>query len=133
MSARSLRVLASAACVTSMALALVLTLTLAPTDASGQKPAPKPKTAPDAGERYDPDNVTAISQFMETVGKGTEKYDAKDYPGAIDTFKKAIQLNPRQALGPYLLGESYLAMNNLGEAEAAFKTAEELNDPKQPL
>jgi hypothetical protein len=32
-----------------------------------------------------------------------------------------------------LLGEGYLATNNLGEAEAAFKTAEELNDAKLPL
>lgn len=139
MSARSLRVLASAACATSMALAVTLTLTLAPADAAGQKPASadggaaKPRVAPDAGERYDPDNITAISQFMETVGKGNAQYAAKDYPGAIDTFKKAIQLNPRQPLGPYLLGEAHLAMANLGEAEAAFKTAEELNDPKQPL
>src|SRR5689334_3872569 len=110
MSARSLRVVASAACVTSIALAVALTF--APTEAAGQKPAAaaKPKVAPDAGERYDPENITAISQFMETVGKGNEKYAAKDYPGAIDTFKKAIQLNPRQPLGPYLLGEAHLAM-----------------------
>jgi len=132
----------------SRALALALTagslalgVALIADDAAGQKPAatapaakPKP-AAPDAGagDRYDPDNITAISQFMEAAVKGTEKYNAKDYPGAIDTFKKAIQLNPRQPLGPYLLGEAYLATANLGEAEAAFKTAEDLNDPKQPL
>jgi tetratricopeptide (TPR) repeat protein len=130
-----LRALASATAAGS--LALVALLTLAPTDAAGQKPAPaaaaKPKAAPasDGGDRYDPENITAISQFMEIVGKGTEKYNAKDYPAAIDTFKQAISLNPRQPLGPYLLGEAYLAMSNYGEAEAAFKSAEELNDPKQ--
>jgi tetratricopeptide (TPR) repeat protein len=122
---------------------LLVALTFAPSEAAGQKPdassAPraastaKPKAAPDAGDRYDPENITAISQFMELVGKGNEKYNAKDYPAAIDTFKKAIQLNPRHPLGPYLLGEGYLAMGNLGEAEAAFKAAEELNDPKLPL
>ena len=116
---------------------LLVALTLAPNDAAGQKPAPaaaaKPKVAPDGGDRYDPENVTGISQFIETVGKGNDKYNAKDYPAAIDLFKKAIQLNARHPLGPYLLGEGHLAMGNLGEAEAAFKAAEELNDPKQPL
>ena len=91
------------------------------------------KPGPDAGDRYDPENVTAISQFMETLNKGTEKYTAKDYPAAIDLYKKAIVLNPRNALGPYLLGEAYLATSNLSEAEAAFKSAEELNDAKFPL
>ena len=115
-----------------------LGLALAPNDAAGQKadaprPAAKPKASPDGGDRYDPENITAISQFMETLNKGTEKYLAKDYTGAIDLYKKAIQLNPRNALGPYVLGEAYLATNNLAEAEAAFKTAAELNDPKFPL
>jgi tetratricopeptide (TPR) repeat protein len=136
---RRIRVLACALAIGSLAIGIAL----APGEAAGQKtnapagaaPAgkPKPKNAADAGERYDPENVTAISQFMETVAKGNEKYNAKDYPGAVDVFKKAIQLNPRNALGPYLLGEAYLATGNLGEAEAAFKTAEELNDPKFPL
>lgn len=122
---------------------LALGVALVAGDAAGQKPASstapaaKPKAAQSDGgvasDRYDPDNITGISQFMETAVKGTEKYNAKDYPGAVDLFKKAIQLNPRQPLGPYLLGETYLAMANLGEAEAAFKTAEDLNDPKQPL
>lgn len=139
MAAGSFRALAIAFTAGSLALGVALTAD----DAAGQKAAraapaagAKPKAAaaaaPDAGEHYDPENVTAISQFMEAAVKGTEKYNAKDYPGAIDTFKRAIQLNPRQPLGPYLLGEAYLAIANLGEAEAAFKTAEDLDDPKQP-
>ena len=132
-----LRAVASATAVASVALGLVLTL--APSDAAGQKPdapkaaAAKPKAAPDAGDRYDPENITSLSQFMEIVGKGNEKYNAKDYPAAIDTFKKAVQLNPRHPLGSYLLGEAFLASGNLGEAEAAFKAAEEQSDPKFPL
>jgi len=143
MLAGSFRTLALAFTAGSMALGVALVAE----DAAGQKAAPaasgasgaagaqakKKPTAPDAGDRYDPENITAISQFMESAVKGTEKYNAKDYPGAIDTFKKAIQLNPRQPLGPYLLGETYLAMANLGEAEAALKTAEDLSDSKQPL
>jgi tetratricopeptide (TPR) repeat protein len=138
MLAGSFRALALALTAGSLALGVALVAS----DAAGQKPASttpapgKPKAAAaDAGasDRYDPDNVTGISQFMESAVKGTEKYNAKDYPGAVDIFKKAIQLNPRQPLGSYLLGETYLAMANLPEAEAAFKTAEDLNDPKQPL
>lgn len=129
------RVFALALGVGSIVLGM-LGVSLVPGEAAAQKPAPaRPavQQQPDSGERYDPENVTALSQLMETLGKGTEKYAAKDYPGAVDVYKKAIQLNPRHPLGPYLLGEAYLATNNLGEAEAAFKSAEELNDPKLPL
>lgn len=123
-------------------LGLGLALGLVPSDAAGQKadaparPGDKPaaKKTADAGEaKNDPDNVTALSQFMEIAVKGTEKYAAKDFTGAVDTFKQAIQTNPKHPLGPYLLGEAYLALNNLGEAEAAFKAAEERSDPKLPL
>jgi tetratricopeptide (TPR) repeat protein len=130
---KRIRVLALALGVASISLGLALT----PLDAAGDPPKPstpvaRPKGGPDAGQRYDPDNVTALSQFMELVGKGNEKYAAKDYPGAIDIYKKAIQLAPRNALGPYVLGEAYLASNNLAEAESAFKAAEEINDAKTP-
>lgn len=96
--------------------------------AFGQKAAPKPTVS----DRYDPDNRTAISQQMETLVKGNEKYAAKDYNAAVDLYKQAIQLNPKHPLAPYLLGEAYLAQGNLGEAEAAFKQASELNDPRNP-
>ncbi len=140
--ARLLAVTTRASFISALAIGLALAFGLASSDASGQKadapaakaPAkPAPKSAADGGERNDPDNITAISEFMETAIKGMEKYAAKDFVGAVDIFKKAIQMSPRNALGPYLLGEAYLALNNLGEAEAAFKSAEELNDPKFPL
>jgi len=98
----------------------------------GPSSAPVAKPAKDGGTRYDPDNVTAISQYMETLVRAIEKYGTKDYTGAIDLTKKAIQLNPRNPLGPYLLGEEYLATGNLGEAEAVFLQARELSDSKNP-
>ncbi|HVH41906.1 MAG TPA: tetratricopeptide repeat protein [Labilithrix sp.] len=113
----------------SLMLALAVpAIALVPLAASGE---PKPKVAAkDAGqadkaEKYDPDNVTAISQYMETVVKGTERYVAKDHTAAIDTYKKAIQLSPRNPLAHYLLAEAYLAANNLGEADAAIAQAYE--------
>jgi tetratricopeptide (TPR) repeat protein len=67
---------------------------------------------------------------METLVKGNARFLAKDVPGAIDLYKKAIQLNPRNPLGPYLLGEAFLATGNIGEAEASLKQAVELSDSK---
>lgn len=100
-------------------------------DADAQKPKPKPAASGDP--KYDPENVTAISQAMETVLEGNKKYLAKDYQGALDVYKKALVLNPRMALAHYLAGETYLALNNLGEAEASFKAAEEVTNAKEPL
>src|SRR5262249_44631345 len=64
--------------------------------------------------------------------KGNERYAAKDYAGAIELYKRAIQLNPRSPLGPYVLGEAYLASDNVTEAEAAFRQAVELSDSRNP-
>jgi len=102
------RVLALVAAVASCSLAVVLTSF----DAAGD--APKPDT------------------FTTLVGKGKDRYAAKDYPGAADVFKKAVQASPRNPLGSYLLGEAHLASANLGEAEAAFKAAAALDDPQAP-
>jgi tetratricopeptide (TPR) repeat protein len=120
---------------------MALGLALLPDEAAGdapkpaapqQAPARKPVPVPDGGERHDPDNITSLSQFMELVGKGNELFSTRNYPGAIDVYKKAILLNPRNPLGPYVLGEAHLAMNDLPEAEAAFKAAEEIHDAKTP-
>ncbi len=107
-------------------------LAVLPLGAEGQKPAPRAAAA-DAGDRYDPETKTAISQHMETLVKGNERFVAKDVNGAIDLYKKAIQLNPKHPLGPYLLGEAYLAQENLSEAEAAFKQAAELSDSRNQV
>jgi tetratricopeptide (TPR) repeat protein len=118
-----------------LALALAVpAVALVPMVAEAERPA-KPKVAPaaDAGDRYDPENVTAISEHLETLAKGNAKAVAKDYPAAIDLYKKAAQLKPKDASAPYLLGEAYLADGHLPEAEAALEQAEELADPKIAL
>lgn len=115
-----------------MAVAFVVpAIALVPIVASGEpKPKPAAKAADknekgDGAEKYDPDNIRAISQYMETIAKGNERYVAKDSTGAIDTYKKAVQLSPRNPLGHYLLAEAYLAAGNIGEAEAAIQQAYE--------
>jgi cytochrome c-type biogenesis protein CcmH/NrfG len=98
---------------------------LAPMVAAGEPKSKPAKESPqgDKAEKYDPDNVTAISQYMETVAKATERFVAKDTTSATDLYKKAIQLSPRNPLAPYLLAEVYLGANNLGEADAALAQA----------
>jgi tetratricopeptide (TPR) repeat protein len=95
-----------------------------------------PSTEKDKTAVYDPENITAISQYMDTVVKGTEKYKKGEHSAAIDLFKKAISLSPKNPLAHLLLGEAYFATNNLPEAEAAFLAAQEASstsDAKQQL
>jgi tetratricopeptide (TPR) repeat protein len=116
-----------------MALAVpAVSFVLASEDASGdqKKPAKAPQQPGD--QRYDPENITAISQYLDTVAKGNERFQAKDLTGAIDHYKKAVQLSPRHPLGHYLLGEAYVMNNNLAEAEAALLAAQEASDAKSP-
>jgi len=91
------------------------------------------KAAGDKSDKYDPENITGISQFMEAIAKGNERFAAKDFTAAIDLYKKAVQLSPKNALGHYVLTEAYLSQNNLGEAEASIKEAYENGDMKNPV
>lgn len=118
---------------TAAALAIALAVPVVSLSAFADKApdaAQKKASAADAGDRHDPDNVTGISLYMETVVKGNERYAAKDFTAAIDLYKKAIVLAPRNPLAHYLLGEAYLATNNLPEAEAASHQAAEVSDSK---
>lgn len=96
-------------------------------------PAPPKKAAAEPEKTYDPANVTAISQSLDTLVRGNARYAEKDYMGAIDLYRRGIALNPKNPLGPYLLGEAQLATGNLAEAEAAFKQAEELTDSRNQV
>jgi TolA-binding protein len=99
-------------------------------DSKGGDAKKKPASAAPASSepKRDPDNISGLSQFMETALKGNAQYLAKDYNGAIDTYRQAMTLAPKNPLGPYLMGEAQLATNNLAEAEASFVQAESLSD-----
>jgi tetratricopeptide (TPR) repeat protein len=81
-----------------------------------------------AEPKYDSNNRTHISQFMEMVALGNAKYISRDFPAAIETYRKAIALQPTQPLGHYLLGEAQLASGNATEAEASFLAADNVAD-----
>lgn len=102
-----------------VAAVAVPALALVPLAALGAPKAAKPAAA------YDPDNVVAIRRYMETIAKGNERFIAKEHAAAIDAYKKAIQLSPREPLAYLLLTEAYLVTGNMGEAEAAIQQAYE--------
>jgi tetratricopeptide (TPR) repeat protein len=89
------------------------------------------KPATDAGVvRHDPDNKTALAEWMEECIKGNARYLAHDIPGAIDLYRRAIQLAPKRPLPHYLLGEAQLGAGNLPEAESALADAEQASDDR---
>jgi tetratricopeptide (TPR) repeat protein len=124
-------VLACAVLLPGLAFVQVVSAGDAPAGDKGAKPAAR--AAPgDAGKRVDPDNVKGISQFMEALAQANAKLVAKDVAGALEAYKAAIPLSPRNPLGHLYLGAAHLANNDLSEAEAAFKQAESLSDDRNP-
>lgn len=119
--------LATLALLCAPALVLVPSAAAWGDDASGARP------TPDAGAtRHDPDNKTALAEWMERCIQGNTKYLAHDIPGAIDLYRQAIQLAPKRPLPRYLLGEAQLGANNLAEAELALNDAEQMSDDRDP-
>jgi tetratricopeptide (TPR) repeat protein len=108
-------------------LLLVAALLAAAPAIADEKPS---KKAPAAADRHDPDNVRGLSAYIEALNKGVAKYIAKDYPGALDLFRAAIPLAPKNALGHYFIAETQIATGNLPDAEATLKQAEALTDDK---
>lgn len=81
---------------------------------------------------YDPENVRGMSRAMETFLAGVEKYKARDYTGALETFRSGITLNPKMAIGHLFAAEACLALNKLEDADTFIKDAEGLTDDRDP-
>jgi tetratricopeptide (TPR) repeat protein len=113
----------------------ILALVLLVGSASAADKAPPAKgnkkvAAEPAEPTYDPENVTGISRYMEAMIKGSAQYVARDFAGALETFRGAIPLAPKNPLGHYLTAETQLAMKNLTEADASLQQAEPLTDER---
>jgi tetratricopeptide (TPR) repeat protein len=108
---------------TTIALGSVL-LVAAPV-ARAQKPAAAPLR--------DPANVTGLSQAMEAVVQGNDMLVARDAPGAIEAYRRAIKLQPKNPIGYLMLGQALVTTNELVEAESALKEGEALADPLPAL
>ncbi len=90
------------------------------------------KASADGGVKHDPDNRTALAEWMERCVKGNAKFLAHDVAGASDIYRQAIQLAPKRALPHYLLAEAFLSEGKLTEAEAELNDAEQASDDRDP-
>ena len=63
------------------------------------------------------------ADYASACALGNAKYASRDFDGAIEQYRKAVELAPHLALGHYLLGEAQLAAGNLAEAEASWSRA----------
>jgi len=70
--------------------------------------------------------------FKDAAAQGITKYAARDFPGAVASFQKAIEADPKNPLGHYFLGEAQLAAGNMTEAEAAWNRASLVAAEKDP-
>jgi tetratricopeptide (TPR) repeat protein len=111
-------------CALASALALVSAQVFA--DGTSSTGTGKKKPAADASD-------SGGGNFKAAVADGIAKYAARDFPGAVAAFQKAIEADPKNALGHYFLGEAQLAAGNMTEAEAAWTRASlAANDAKDP-
>ena len=63
-------------------------------------------------------------------GEGEKYVDAKDYAHAVPLLQEAVRLNPNDALGQFLLGETYVYMGNKAGAAQIQKTLLTLDKEK---
>jgi tetratricopeptide (TPR) repeat protein len=71
------------------------------------------------GAKKKTDASAPSREYQSTCAQGNAKYVAKDYDGAMELYRKAIERSPHQPLGYYLLGEAQVATGNLTDAEAS--------------
>jgi tetratricopeptide (TPR) repeat protein len=94
---------------------------------AGKKDAPAAASA-DApkgpqGQRIDPKGITGISPYTIKLLKADAAYSSRDFAGAIAGYRDAIQDDPQNPLGFYLLGEAQLSKGDMAEAEASWGSA----------
>jgi hypothetical protein len=75
---------------------------------------------------------SAKVEFEDAVNQGCVKYTSRDNDGAIDMFRKATTIQPRNPMGYYLLGEAQLGAGSLSDAEASWVQAEQVADAGPP-
>jgi len=97
-----------------------------------------PATARAQGERRDdarsasPGPAVSAARYKEACRQGNAKVAARDLPAAIDSYRKAIEIDPKNPLAHYLLGEAQLAAGSLAEADAAWNRAALESGEKDP-
>ncbi len=88
-----------------------------------------------AGKEKEKDKKDAKSSkgptpLMAAVADGNAKFAAKDYPAALEAYKKAIAAAPSDPLGHYLVAEAQLAQGNIADAQVALDAAEKVGEKR---
>jgi tetratricopeptide (TPR) repeat protein len=77
-------------------------------------------------------SAVGSAKYKEACAQGNARYVARDFGGAIEMYRKAIELDPKNPLAHYLLGEAQLGAGNLAEADAAWNRAALESAEKDP-
>jgi tetratricopeptide (TPR) repeat protein len=77
-------------------------------------------------------DARGAGKYVEACTQGNAKYAGRDFQGAIALYRSAIELDPKNPLGYYLLGEAELAAGSIAEAEAAWARAAADSSDKDP-
>jgi tetratricopeptide (TPR) repeat protein len=72
-------------------------------------------------------------EYLKLCEGGNAKYAGRDFTGAIDEYRKAIELAPKEPLAFYFMGEAQLAAGNLTEADAAWNRATLESNEQDPV
>lgn len=72
------------------------------------------------------------SKYAQACAQGNAKYGARDFQGAIAQYRGAVELDAKNPLGLYLLGEAQLAAGNIPEADASWNRALAVSSDKDP-
>ncbi len=58
-----------------------------------------------------------VSEIQQKINEGNEKLEEKDYQGAIDSYKEALEFNNEDVQAKCGLAAAYMGMDNFEEAE----------------
>jgi tetratricopeptide (TPR) repeat protein len=79
------------------------------------------------------DSTSARSgRYADACSQGNARYAKHDFPGAIAYYRGATELDPKNPMAYYLLGEAWLAAGNVAEAEVALNRASLESSEKDP-
>jgi tetratricopeptide (TPR) repeat protein len=85
-----------------------------------------------AAKTHDEVPAAPSVKYVEACTRGNVKYATRDFQGAIALYRGAIELDPKNPLGYYLLGEAQLAAGNIAEADAAWSRASAESGERDP-
>lgn len=71
-------------------------------------------------------------KYADACVQGNAKYASHDFAGAITLYRGAIEIDGKNPLAYYLMGEAQLAAGKIVEAEAAWNQASSLASDKDP-